>query len=85
VTYGTAFVDTANLTADTVGAITSIHDLQQGGFVQSTVDDLSAGTRNILVGTSKNGSVSDALVMAPDVSLFQRGLVGAISVSLVAS
>jgi len=29
-------------------------------------------------GTSKNGSVSDALAMAPDVSWFRRGLVGAI-------
>ena len=49
ITYGTAFVDTADLTADSVGAITSIHDLQQGGFAQSTIDDLSAGTRDILV------------------------------------
>ena len=49
VTYGTAFVDSANLTADTVGAITSIRDLQQGGFADSTVADLSAGTRDILV------------------------------------
>lgn len=49
ITYGTAFVSTANLTADTVGAVTSIHDLQQGGFARSTIDDLSAGTRDILV------------------------------------
>jgi len=28
-TYGTAFVDSAGLTADTVGAIRSIHDLQR--------------------------------------------------------
>ena len=49
ITYGTAFVNTANLTADTVGAVTSIHDLQQGGFARSTIDDLSAGTRDILV------------------------------------
>ena len=49
ITYGTAFVNTADLTADTVGAVTSIHDLQQGGFAQSTIDDLSAGTRDILV------------------------------------
>lgn len=49
VTYGTAFVDSANLTADTVGAITSIQALQQGSFADSIVDDLSAGTRDILV------------------------------------
>ncbi|MFZ5779999.1 MAG: alpha/beta fold hydrolase [Pseudomonadota bacterium] len=49
VTYGTAFVDSANLTADTVGAIRSIQDLQQGGFTQGAIDDLSLGGRNILV------------------------------------
>jgi hypothetical protein len=32
-----------------------------------------------LMGTSKNGSASEALAMAPDVSWFRRGLVGAIS------
>lgn len=49
VTYGTAFVNTADLTADTAGAVTSIHDLQQGGFAPSVAGDLSAGTRDILV------------------------------------
>ena len=49
VTYGTAFVDSANLTADTVGAIKSIQDIQEGGFSQTAIDDLSAGGRNILV------------------------------------
>ena len=33
-------------------------------------------------GTSKNGSVSDALAMAPDVSRFRRSLVGALSIFL---
>jgi esterase/lipase superfamily enzyme len=49
VTYGTAFVDDANLTADTIGAITSIQAIQQGRFDQSAVDDLSDPGRNLLV------------------------------------
>lgn len=49
VTYGTVFVDSAGLTADTVGAIRSIHDLQKGRFSQSAIDDLAEGGRNILV------------------------------------
>ncbi len=49
VTYGTAFVDSANLTADTVGAIRSIRDIDKGGFNQTAIDDLSTGGRNILV------------------------------------
>ena len=48
-TYGTAFVDSAGLTADTVGAIRSIQDLNKGSFTQEIIDDLSAGGRNILV------------------------------------
>ena len=49
VTYATAFLDSANLTADTVGAIRSIQDINQGGFSQAAIDDLSTGGRNILV------------------------------------
>src|SRR5215475_14931655 len=49
VTYGTAFVETAGLTADTVGAIRSIQDLSKGGFSDQAKDDLSKGGRNILV------------------------------------
>jgi esterase/lipase superfamily enzyme len=49
VTYGTAFVDSSSLTADTVGAIRSINDLMRGGFSQGAMDDLSDGGRNILV------------------------------------
>lgn len=49
VTYGTAFVDSAGLTADKLGAIQSIHDLQKGAFSQETFDDLADGGRNILV------------------------------------
>ena len=49
VTYATAFVDSAGLTADTVGAIRSIQDITQGSFSQGAIDDLSAGGRNILV------------------------------------
>lgn len=49
VTYGTAFVNDANLTADTIGAITSIQAIQKGQFDQSVVDDLSDPGRNLLV------------------------------------
>jgi esterase/lipase superfamily enzyme len=49
VTYGTAFVDSAGLTADTVGAIRSLQDLQKGSFSQAAFDDLAEGGRNILV------------------------------------
>jgi esterase/lipase superfamily enzyme len=49
VTYGTAFVDSAGLTADTVGAIRSLQDLQKGSFSQAAFDDLAQGGRNILV------------------------------------
>ena len=49
VTYGTAFVEDANLTADTIGAITSIRHIEQGRFSQSAVGDLSDPGRNLLV------------------------------------
>ena len=49
VTYGTAFVEDAGLTADTVGAITSIQDTGKGGFSQSAIDDLSDPGRNLLI------------------------------------
>ncbi|MBS0521337.1 MAG: alpha/beta hydrolase [Proteobacteria bacterium] len=48
-TYGTAFVNDSNLTADTTGAILSIQDVQSGGFGQSAIDDLSNPGRNLLV------------------------------------
>ena len=49
VTYGTAFVANGNLTADTVGAITAIQDIQQGRFSDGAVADLSNPGRNLLV------------------------------------
>src|ERR1700730_9732606 len=49
ITYGTAFVDNANLTADTVGAITSIHDISKGAFSAQAVADLSNPGRNLLI------------------------------------
>ncbi len=49
VTYGTAYVEDANLTADTIGAIKSIQDIEQGRFSQNAVDDLSAPGRTLLV------------------------------------
>jgi esterase/lipase superfamily enzyme len=49
ITYGTAFVDEANLTADTVGAIKSIQDISMGGFSRQAVADLSNPGRNLLI------------------------------------
>lgn len=48
-TYGTAFVESANLTADTSGAIMLIQDTQRGGFSQAALQDLSDPGRNLLV------------------------------------
>ena len=49
VTYGTAFVDDANLTADTIGAITSIQTIGKGQFSQSAIDsrDDASGARKL--------------------------------------
>src|SRR6201997_5704251 len=48
-TYGTAFVANANVTADTTGAIESIQSISQGNFSADAVADLSAPGRNLLV------------------------------------
>lgn len=49
ITYGTAFVEDADLTADTVGAISAIRDITKGGFSEQAKDDLSDPGRNLLV------------------------------------
>jgi esterase/lipase superfamily enzyme len=49
ITYGTAFVDDAYLTADTVGAIKSIQDISKGRFSRGAVADLSNPGRNLLI------------------------------------
>ena len=48
ITYGTAFVET-DPRSDGTGTITLLKDLQQGGFVQSIIDDIEADSRNVLV------------------------------------
>jgi esterase/lipase superfamily enzyme len=48
ITYGTAFVADASLTADTVGAITSIQSISRGRFSDASVGDLSDPGRNLL-------------------------------------
>lgn len=48
-TYGTAFVANANLTADTTGAIESIQSINLGNFSADAVSDLSTPGRNLLV------------------------------------
>src|ERR1041385_2794419 len=49
ITYGTAFVDDANLTADTVGAIQSIQGVSKGRFSDQAIGDLSNPGRNLLI------------------------------------
>lgn len=49
ITYGTAFVDDANLTADTAGAIRSIQDISKGSFSDEAAGDLSDPGRNLLI------------------------------------
>ncbi|TBR26608.1 MAG: alpha/beta hydrolase [Reyranella sp.] len=49
VTYGTAFVEGANLAQDKVGTIKSIQSLNPGGFKEEEFQDLANGKRNILV------------------------------------
>jgi esterase/lipase superfamily enzyme len=49
VTYGTAFADDADLTADTTGAITALQDVETGRFSQQAAGDLSAPGRDLLV------------------------------------
>ncbi|MBS0561050.1 MAG: alpha/beta hydrolase [Proteobacteria bacterium] len=49
VTYATAFVADADLTADTVGAITTIQNVASGGFSAQAAGDLADPGRNLLV------------------------------------
>src|SRR5207302_10639165 len=49
ITYGTAFVDNANLTADTVCAINSIHDISKGPFSDQAIAAPSNPGRNLLI------------------------------------
>lgn len=48
-TYATAFVSEADLTADTTGAISAIQDVCKGGFSPQAAGDLGDGGRNLLV------------------------------------
>ena len=48
-TFGTAFVNDADFTNDTVGAITSIQNISKGNFPENAIDDLSSPGRNLLV------------------------------------
>jgi esterase/lipase superfamily enzyme len=49
VTYGTAFVDNTDLTADKTGMIESIQNVNLGGFGPQAIADLSQPGRNLLV------------------------------------
>jgi esterase/lipase superfamily enzyme len=49
VTYATAFVEDAGLTADTTGAIDSIQDVSMGTFSPQALDDLANAGRNLLI------------------------------------
>lgn len=49
ITFGAAFVSDADLTKDTVGAITSIQNISKGNFAANAIADLSSPGRNLLV------------------------------------
>jgi esterase/lipase superfamily enzyme len=49
ITYGTAFVEDADLTADTVGATKSIQDISKGRFSDRAISDLCDPGRNLLI------------------------------------
>lgn len=49
ITYGTAFVAAANLTADSTGAITNIQNVSKGRFHPDAAGDLANPGRNVLV------------------------------------
>ncbi|HWA92228.1 MAG TPA: alpha/beta hydrolase [Rhizomicrobium sp.] len=49
VSHGIAFVEDANLTADTVGAIKRIQDVSKGQFGAQAAADLSSPGRNLLI------------------------------------
>jgi len=49
ITYATAFVNDADLTGDTVGAVTAIQNVSRGGFPPEAIGDLSDPGRNLLV------------------------------------
>lgn len=49
ITFGAAFVSDADLTKDTVGAITSIRNISKGSFAANAIADLSSPGRNLLV------------------------------------
>ena len=47
--YGTAFVDSADFPADNVGVIRSLQDFRKGNFSDAARRDIGSGGRNILV------------------------------------
>jgi len=86
ITYGTAFVDDANLTGDTVGAITSIQDISKGRFGPQALSDLSSPGRNLL--TFLHGfdnSFEDAITRAAFNQLwFEQSGVAAANTTVIA-
>jgi esterase/lipase superfamily enzyme len=49
ITYGTAFVDEADIEGDRQGSITSIQDTNKGAFAANVTGDLTNAGRNLLV------------------------------------
>jgi esterase/lipase superfamily enzyme len=65
ITYGTAYVNDANLTGDTTGAITGIQDISMGQFSAGAIADLSNPGRNLLIFIHGfDNSFEDALTRA---------------------
>jgi esterase/lipase superfamily enzyme len=79
-TYGTAFINDANLTGDTTGAINSIQSISKGRFDAASAADLSSPGRNLLVFVHGfDNSFEDALTRAAfnQQWFLQSGLAGA--------
>jgi esterase/lipase superfamily enzyme/MinD-like ATPase involved in chromosome partitioning or flagellar assembly len=63
--YGTAFVDGVDIKTDQQGSITSIQDMNKGGFAANVAGDLSSAGRNLLVFIHGfNNTFEDAITRA---------------------
>jgi esterase/lipase superfamily enzyme len=65
ITYGTAFVDGANVATGATGVVSQINNVGHGQFSQEAIGDLSAPGRNLLVFIHGfDNSFSDAITRA---------------------
>jgi esterase/lipase superfamily enzyme len=65
ITYGTAFIDGVDVATGAQGSVTQIVDINQGGFSQQAIGDLSSPGRDLLVFIHGfDNSFSDAVTRA---------------------